>query len=127
MGTKYAFDRKDAIHDIPKELVFYENKKINRKETWENQSKYAFVISPHGNGVDCHRTWEALCLGCIVILKKSGISDLFDGLPVLVVDDWNDIDIDLLHLTLDRYKNTKFHYDKLTLKYWIEKIKNTGL
>lgn len=124
MTAKYGFDRKYAIRDIPKELVFYENKKINRKETWEIQSKYAFVISPHGNGLDCHRTWEALCLGCIVIVKKSGISDLFDGLPVLVVDDWKDITDNLLHSTLDRYKNTKFDYDKLTLKYWIAKIKN---
>jgi hypothetical protein len=124
MSTKYAYDRKDAIRDIPNELVFYEDKKINRKETWEKQSKYAFVISPHGNGLDCHRTWEALCLGCIVIVKKSPISDLFEELPVLIVDDWKDVTIDLLRSTIDKYRRTEFNYDKLTLKYWMEKIKS---
>jgi hypothetical protein len=127
MGTKYAFDRKEAIENIPKELVFYENKKINRKETWETQSKYAFVISPHGNGLDCHRTWEALCLGCIVIVKKSGISDLFEGLPVLVVNNWKDVTANLLRSTIENFKNTRFDYDKLTLKYWVEKIKSNGV
>jgi hypothetical protein len=33
---------------------------------------YAFVASPYGGGPDCHRTWEALILGCIPIVKSSG-------------------------------------------------------
>lgn len=34
-------------------------------------SNYAFVASPFGHGFECIRTIEALCLGCIVIMKKS--------------------------------------------------------
>jgi mannosyltransferase OCH1-like enzyme len=118
-NTKYGSDRIDAMNYINKELVFYENTKVNRKQTWENQSKYAFVISPHGNGLDCHRTWEALCLGCIPIVKKSGISeDLFYDLPVLIIDHWKDVTINLLNNTIDEFKNTYFNYEKLTLKYW---------
>jgi len=120
--TKYGYDRKEAIDEIDKELILYENNKINRKETWLNQSKYAFVISPHGNGLDCHRTWEALCLGSIPIIKKSNITNLFDELPVLIVDNWSDINKDLLNKTIYDFKNKKFNYDKLLLKYWIDKI-----
>jgi len=125
INTKYGNDRIDAMNYINKELVFYENKKVNRKETWENQSKYAFVISPHGNGLDCHRTWEALCLGSIPIVKKSGISeDLFYKLPVLIVDNWKDVTIELLKRTINKFRNTTFHYEKLTLKYWMDNIES---
>jgi hypothetical protein len=124
INTKYGNDRIDAMKYINKELVFYENKKVNRKETWENQSKYAFVISPHGNGLDCHRTWEALCLGSIPIVKNSGISeDLFYKLPVLIVDNWKDVTIELLKRTINKFRNTTFNYEKLTLKYWMDNIK----
>jgi hypothetical protein len=126
-NTKYGSDRVDAMNYINKELVFYENTKINRKQTWKNQSKYAFVISPHGNGLDCHRTWEALCLGCIPIMKKSGISYLFDELPVLIVEDWKYLNIELLNNTINKFKNTIFNYEKLTLKYWVDKIKTNKI
>jgi hypothetical protein len=124
METKYGYDRKDAINEIDKELIFYETNKISRKETWLNQCNYSFVISPHGNGLDCHRTWEALCLGSIPIVKKSNISDLFDDLPVLIIDNWFDIKEDLLIKTIHDFKNKQFNYDKLLLKYWIDKMKD---
>ena len=127
MNTKYGNDRKDAFNNINKELVFYEPHNIEREESWEKQSNYAFVISPHGNGLDCHRTWEALCLGCIPIIKKSNMSDIFEELPVLIVDNWSNIDYLLLKNTIllfeNKYNNKKFNYDKLNLNYWMEKIK----
>jgi hypothetical protein len=67
---KFGNPRKEAIEKIPKNLVFYEPTTTDRITCWTNQSKYAFVISPFGHGMDCHRTWEALILGCIVIVKK---------------------------------------------------------
>ena len=39
--------------------------------TWNKQKDFAFVLCPHGGGLDCHRNWEALCLGCIPIVKTS--------------------------------------------------------
>jgi hypothetical protein len=52
---------------------------------------YGFVASPPGAGVDCFRTWEALYLGVVPIVKRSAFYDLFPGLPVLLLDDWNEI------------------------------------
>ena len=54
-------------------------------------SKYTFVVSPFGHGFDCIRTFEALCLGCIVIMKKSFLDIIYQDLPVLLVDEWSDI------------------------------------
>jgi hypothetical protein len=55
--------------------------------------RYGFVASPPGNGVDCHRTWEALYLGVVPILKKSMVYELLPPLPALFVDDWRQVSI----------------------------------
>ena len=122
--TKYGYDRVDAIKQIPSKLVYYEPTHIIREASWTNQTKYAFVISPHGGGFDCHRLWEALVLGCIPIVKKSGIDALYDDLPVLIVNEWSDITKQLLRDTMVRFKTRKFNYEKLLLSYWMNMIKS---
>jgi hypothetical protein len=121
MNTKFAYDRKDAEANIPNELVFYEPNVIYRKISFETQSQFPFVISPHGNGYDCHRTWEALCLGCIPIVKTSILDPMYEELPVLIVNSWSDVTLDLLQNTIAKYKMQKFNYDKLLLSYWTSK------
>jgi hypothetical protein len=122
--TRYGNDRLDAINNIAKNLVYYEDTRKERKETYENQSKYAFVISPYGNGYDCHRTWEALILGCIPIVKKSNLDEIYTDLPVLIVNNWSDVTYELMEKTIKDYKNKIFNYDKLTLKYWTDQFNN---
>lgn len=124
MTTKFGYDRQDAINKIPRDLVYYEPTKLKRSQTWAKQTEFAFVISPHGNGLDCHRTWEALCLGCIPIVKTSCLDPLFFNFPVLIVQNWSDINAALLKNTVDRL-NVRFSYkdnECLTLKYWMNKI-----
>ena len=121
-SARFGYDRIDAIAKIPKICVYYEENKINRRESWQKQSEYAFVISPHGNGLDCHRTWEALCLNCIPIVKTSPLDNLYIDLPVLIVNEWNDISMELLEKTANDFKDKTFNYDKLTLQYWMDKI-----
>jgi hypothetical protein len=120
-------DRKDAYQNINKDLVYYIPNRTERFETYKEQTNYAFVISPHGNGLDCHRTWEALILGCIPIVKKSELDDLYSELPVLIVNEWSDLTQELLNNTINEFKNKKFNYDKLTLKYWINKINHSSI
>ena len=126
MNTKLGYDRKDAFQKINKELVYYEESKVTRLITWNKQKDFAFVICPHGGGLDCHRNWEALCLGCIPIVKTSSIDKLYDNLPVLIVNDWNLIDNNLLNNTINDYKkkfeNNEFNMEKIKLSYWINLI-----
>ena len=82
LKTRYADDRMKALAEVPKELVFYQPEPVNRMVTWKKQTEYAFVISPHGGGYDCHRTWEALVLGCIPIVKTSKIDILYDDVYI---------------------------------------------
>lgn len=122
MTTKYGTDRIRAKELISPDLIDYEPRRVDRETTWRNQSKYAFVISPHGNGLDCHRTWEALCLGCIPIVKTSPLDPLYEGLPVYIVNDWSDVTEENLRRVLKDFSQRKFDLNRLTLKYWMDKI-----
>ena len=122
MGSRYGADRIRAKELISPDLVDYESQRVARETTWRNQSKYAFVISPHGNGLDCHRTWEALCLGCIPIVKTSPLDSLYEELPVYIVQDWSDVTEENLRRVLNDFSNRKFDLNRLTLKYWMDKI-----
>jgi len=126
MRSRFGYDRYEALTKIPNNLIFSEKGEVDRTTSWNNQSKYAFVASPFGNGLDCHRTWEAIILGCIPIVKTSGLDSLYDDLPVLIVNDWTDITEKLLMIVISEFKlkheKGEFNYYKLTLKYWIDKI-----
>ncbi len=51
-----------------------------------------FVLSPPGNGPDCHRTWEALYLGATPIVQSDSWPFQERDLPVLQVDSWQEIE-----------------------------------
>ncbi len=115
-------DRVNAIQAIPEGLISQQTCFIPRISTWKNMLDYAFVLSPFGNGMDCHRTWEALLCGCIPIVRSSVFDELFEGLPVLIVDKWEDVSLELLVSTLahfkDKYDNNELRYEKLELSYY---------
>jgi hypothetical protein len=126
--TKYGtVDRNDAIANIPANLIFYDCKH-ERSQTFMNQSSFAFVVSPFGQDYECIRTWEALCLGCIPIMKKSVIDSLYDGLPVILVDEWKEVTYELLLKKMIEYKekhlNNEFMYEKLHKHYWVKLLQN---
>ena len=58
---------------------------------WEMYEHYKFALSPFGRGLDCHRTWELLFFGVVPIVKTSGMDPLYKGLPVVIVNDWDDL------------------------------------
>jgi hypothetical protein len=113
---------------LPTGLIDYATKKLHRRVLWQTKGAYAFSVSPQGNGLDCHRTWEDLILGCIVIVKTSGLDPLYEGLPVVIVKDWSEITSENLDKWLEQYSDafTNPNYrTKLTSKYWKEKMRKT--
>jgi hypothetical protein len=121
-AKKYIDDRVNSLKQVPENLVVHAPPNIPREQTWREQGKYAFVIAPHGNGLDCHRQYEALCLGCIPIVKTSPIDPVYKGLPVLIVKEWSDVTEALLRNTIRKFKTISFNYRRLLLSYWIQKI-----
>jgi hypothetical protein len=100
--------------------------KIPRLDLWREKTRYAFVVSPHGNGLDCHRTWESLVLGNIVIVKRSPLDALYAGLPVVIVDHWEEITEANLRRWHAQHSATLAQpvaQQRLTNRYWIDRIR----
>lgn len=122
LGNDRFGQRRSAMSTINRKLLNIRQENVPRTELWKLMATHTFVLSPFGMGMDCHRTWEALCLGCIPIVMTSLLSREFDGLPILIVDDWRQITEKLLADTIDKFKTQAFTLDKLLLSYWVEKL-----
>lgn len=59
-------------------------------------AQHKFVLAPRGHGLDTHRLWEALYMGCIPIVRRSTMDPLLEALPVLLVDDYREVTPDRL-------------------------------
>ena len=90
-------------------------------------SEYLYWLSPRGNGLESHRTWEALYLGCVPVLERSEVTEgLFgDGdLPVLLVDDMTQLSRATLLEHLPRFEHIErdFPRRKLLLDHWKDRV-----
>lgn len=94
-----------------------------------NMAHAKFILSPPGNGLDCHRTWEALIAGSIPILITSDMNELLEDLPVLIVDKWQDVNIDMLEKAYDEFQQKKEHYKlgKIYFDFWHDLLKKEQL
>lgn len=69
---------------------------------------HRFMVCPEGHGMDCHRNWESLYLRRVPVMKESPyFRRLMQGLPVLFVKDWSDIDEDMLKGNYHLYKEAQ--------------------
>src|SRR5262249_31246542 len=66
---------------------------LNSRAYRRRLAEYGFVASPPGNGEDCHRSWEALYLRVVPIVKRSAATEYFRslGLPFLIIDRWEEL------------------------------------
>lgn len=78
-------------------------------------SSYKFAICPEGNGLDTHRFWECLYLKVIPICLKNHITEYYSkNFPIVLLDNWNDIDENMLH---SFYNNANWNnYDMLNFE-----------
>lgn len=89
-------ERERAKRMISYHLCYIESTRLEKVDCFEPMARYQFVLSPRGCGLDCHRAWEAMALGCIPIMKTSGIDPLFEGMDVILVNDWDEVTQELL-------------------------------
>jgi hypothetical protein len=128
-----------SVHTNPKERVPATNdlsecqsadkyEDLPRKEHQDALRQYAFVASPPGNGLDTHRTWEAMYQGCVPVLLRSYLADCYWnlGLPVWIVDSYRE----LANLTEEQLKDkylqlqSRFSSEALWFDYWKKRILN---
>jgi len=83
-----------------------------------------FCICPAGNGIDTHRFWEALYIGCIPIVEDCVNVRFYKDLPIFVCDDFLDITYDTLKYVKQNITEKLFDYNNsmLSFDYWKAKI-----
>ena len=116
--NKDRFVAKNVLDNV--NFNVYQDKKIPREETWKNMVNYKWIISPHGNGLDCHRTYEAIALGCIPVVKSSTLDIMYKDMPIIILNDWKEISLELLKSKTEvALKKSK---EIITLNYWNNNI-----
>ena len=99
-------------------------KRIAVPKIWQMYCSHEAGISVRGNGLDCHRTWEMLFLGMVPILRKqnNAFDNLFKGLPVVLVDDWEEL---LKTQIFDRISHARAMFETpnlwFTENFWLKK------
>jgi hypothetical protein len=103
---------------------------IDEKEQFnyfKRMADFGFTISPEGNGIDCHRTWEALYFNTIPFVKRSPLTEYFQGLgiPLILIDDWKKIvDFDDESILKNKYAELKDTLENpaIYMYFWIDLI-----
>ncbi|MEI6528168.1 MAG: hypothetical protein WCO10_00665 [bacterium] len=119
--------KRSAIkEELKKYSVVKTLEQLEQEDYLKTISEYKFIASPEGNGIDCHRTWEALYLRSIPIVERNATTEYFEkiGLPIVLVDDWKELETwDEKEITrkYDELK-TKFDSEALYINYWFELI-----
>jgi len=95
-----------------------ENTIEGRKKFLREIKSSKFVFCPRGNGIDTHRLWETLYMGSFPIVRYEDAHHLFTDLPILFINDWDEISEDYLNSKYDEYINKDWNFDKLKLNFW---------
>jgi hypothetical protein len=93
------------------------------KRFFDKMATHQFVLCPDGNGSDTVRLWEALYIGCIPIVTPHVFTEYFARyLPILIVKDWNEINLKLLVDTFEIFSERQYDWNMLTISFWKNKI-----
>jgi len=95
-------------------------------EYLDNIYNHKFIVCPRGNGLDTHRLWEALYMGSIPIVKIDINNSFYDDLPILYVNDWEEVTENLLIRIFMLFKTEQWNLNKLNFSYWRDKILSNG-
>lgn len=121
----YPSERQYIIDKFGMEKWVTKENNVSWEDFYSQIGTHKFVFSPRGNGIDCHRTWEALYLRTIPIVKESVTMNEFKDLPILFVKNWDEISYNYLNEKYEEIISTKYNLDKLMITHWREVIQKT--
>lgn len=145
-GNQEVFD-KIASENIEKDQILYVNfdvntnyiersqcledtglkvsEKLNFEDYLREVARSYFILSPNGNGIDCHKHWEALYLNTVPVVSSSINIQHYQHLPFLVLKQWKDFDKS--QLTPDLYNQCIKNYkkDDLLFENYVKSLKWT--
>jgi hypothetical protein len=114
---------RNKIFNLLKDKVDYEM--IGNGGDYSNYlrklKEYKYIISPPGNGIDCHRNWEAIYCGCIPIVLDSYFTrNVYSDMNVFVAGSYNEL--------LNNYQYNQYNtlHDNMSCEYWKKIILKDG-
>jgi hypothetical protein len=113
----------------PDQLVTSSNSFQPNVQYLPDLRRHRMVLSPAGRGIDTHRTYEALLMGCIPVMRRSAVSEFaYQHLPVLLVDRWEDMTLEFLITGYARLiaPNRVWQWQRLFAPYWRQQISETS-
>jgi hypothetical protein len=122
-------NRESILHKLQQNRIY--NCTLNEHDYFYSLPKYKFVISPEGNGIDCHRHYEALMAGCIPVLEEhDGIKEKYKGCPILFTKDYSEITPEYLEQKYTEMIEQVYDFSKLYFSTYPPEvqaeIKNNG-
>ncbi len=97
----------------------FQNVAIENNRYFEELPKYRFVISPEGNGIDCHRHYEALMAKCIPIIEDGPlVRAKYGNAPILFTRDYSEITQDYLEAKYAEMLDQRWDFSNLFLSSW---------
>lgn len=91
----------------------------SRRQFLMQLRRHPFCICPRGNGLDTHRMWEALYMGCIPIVVDHPAWASFRSLPIWFVKDFTEVTLERLRTCYREFsQRPDWQLDRLRASYW---------
>jgi len=117
----------EILKDKPYATLKYGKNGSGFDEYLNDIYSHKFVVSPEGNGIDTHRTWECLYMNTIPIEKININNQFYTDLPICFVSSWEELTEDFLLSEYYRIKSKNWNLEKLNFEYWKEIINSFKL
>lgn len=116
---KRTYFRMGVLNSLLSNSIY--NYPLKVDEYFSRLPNYKFVVSPEGNGIDTHRTYEALIAGCIPIVQRNPlVEEKYRGCPILFTDDYSEITEEYLQARYAEMIDATYDFSRLFLGYYSE-------
>ena len=108
-------DAQNALKDIAGITI---EQGVSFEQYIKQLAAHKFCVCPRGNGIDTHRFWEAQYLDCIPIILRRDWIEAYSGLPIVLLESWQELDLEKLKKTYIRICTTRFDRGTLRLSHF---------
>lgn len=125
-SSRNANSNEGFRYDLDEYIKNSEFKKSELK-IWEEYiselKTYKFTIEPHGRCFNGYRLYESIIMGTVPIVFSSSINELYEDLPILVIDKFTDLNKTFLEQKyIEIISKTDYKFEKLKMKHWLDLI-----
>lgn len=115
--ANFAINRNIIVSNLEKNGI--KNITLTTSEYFREIGSYKFIVSPEGNGIDCHRHYEALMFGCIPIVEKNDhIAEKYSGCPILWTTDYSEITAEYLENKYTEMLDKVYDFSRLMFSFY---------